>query len=663
MIRPNSTMYWGFAIATLAFLAPGSVLSASNYDSLVTALRGNSSADTTFSPIPCTLETGTFHPESGQEIIIIEFKTIVESAFAPLEYILQSYSPAGPPPILFAIPDGPQTIDKPANYSTVCSNATTLFESPMVFWNCLNLGITNVLLEHDVITLDKDSVESTDNDLHFGDIHTFNGSGVLDDIATCIRYTCQNMSDRTCDPTVQGNLTDALDPNNNITETLHKVYLGFTNYCNGAGVKPNSDVVGPGVVISYISQAAVIATFFFASKTHHAIRRYSAWRHRKSSVTDSRLTSDPRRSRVRWVVTRCFVALQAVMADFQEAQAVFVSTVQIASIWFFSAKKLSQNSSSYAEANATNQLAILIPAFGLIPVLLGQAILYRSGKHWWYTTILTSVTAFLTWYSASRANQADYYALWLKLKEDSPAPHCGGNPSPMTYCGVYNPNSIYNEASVLPTTAAEVGEDLSFISESPMLFNLYLGIIVAAPPFLLATQLYFWIPKLRYWSRISEYLKRASRWSRLQDRTKRILLRIVRFILFIIWFVFQLALLISLVFIFSDLLYIFGFQTQLAGGWSYGQLIAALIWVPIGLRFVYYIIFGIEKGVESRLGHKFDVQAKDEEGQLASDSPPREVRYVPEKSQYISILDVNDDVQIPRVSWRGIGPERSNFTF
>ncbi|KAI0100090.1 hypothetical protein GGR51DRAFT_533796 [Nemania sp. FL0031] len=657
-------MSWKAAVVALAFLAPRPALSASNNDSLTTSPTDLSSPNPTFSPVLYTLEVETITPSTGQEVIIVEFGTIIDDAVAPFEDIIWGSVPANPPSIIFDFPRGSNTIDQPANYSTVCSNSTTLFDSPIIFWTCMKLSITNVLLDNHFISLDEESVESTNNYLQFGDIRAFNGLSVLDDISTCISSTCQNTSDSTCNPAVHGNITEAYE-SNNVTEMLQKLYLGFSNYCDGAGVEPNSDVVGPGVVISFLSQAAVVVTFFLASKIHRAISRYSAWRNWRLNAQTSSTprTSDPRPSQAQRVLARCFVALQAVMADFQEAQAIFVSVVQIASIWFFSPKKLAENSKSYAEANATTTLALLIPALGLVPVLLGQAILYRSGRYWWYNTILTTVTAGLTWYSVSRPNEPNYAALWAKLKQTNPAPQCGGNPSPMTYCGVYNNNRIYNQANYIYTTAAKIGDDVSPIIDSQLLLNLYLGVIEVAPPFLLAAQLYFWIRSLRYWSRIPEYLKRVSRWSALRDSTKIFLSKIMRLINFFIWFILQLALLISLIFAFSFLLFIFGNQTQLAGGWSYGQLVAALVWIPIGLRLVYYIIFGIEKGVESRLGHKFDVQAKDDNVLLVSEPPTRELHFLPQKSQYMSIPDVNDDLQVPRGSWRGTGPERSNVSF
>ncbi|KAI1124467.1 hypothetical protein F5Y10DRAFT_249346 [Nemania abortiva] len=566
---------------------------------------------------------------------MIEFENIVENAVGPFKDILLGSAPAKPSPVILGIPGGAQTVDIAANYSTACSNATTLFDSPLKFGNCMMLGVTNVLLEQGVITLDENSVQSTDSSLHFGDILAFNGSGVLDDIATCILSTCQNTSDSSCDWTVNGNLTEAYDPQYNITEKLQKMYLGFSNYCNGAGVQPNSDVVGPGVLISYLSQSAVVAAFFFASKAHHATRRFSTWRRRWNQ---NALAHDPQNtppSAPRRALAHCFAAIQAVMADFQEAQAVFVSTVQIATLWFYRQTKLTQNSRSYAEANATIELAQVIPLLGLLPVLLGQTILQRGGKHWWYTTALTSVTAALTWWCISRPDEADYATLWVKLKETSPAPQCGGNPSPMTYCGVYNTNKIYNEASFHYSTASKVGDGVSAVATSSLLVNIFTVVVLVCPPFLLVDQIYTWIRGLRIWTRTLQALDGMSRWSKLRDSTKGFVSKIIRFILFLVWFILQLALFVSLVYTFCFLLFIFGFQTQLAGGWSYGQLVAALIWVPIGLRLVYYIIFGIEKGVESRLGDKFDVRGKGNKELLASDSPSREVHFMGKTHYYI----------------------------
>lgn len=131
------------------------------------------------------------------------------------------------------------------NYSIACSNSTTIFDTPLNLQNCLTLGITAALLESGAINLNNS--QSARSNLHVDDLHAFNSSAVLDDITLCLSSTCQNTGSGACAATVSGNLTEAYNTHNNITEKLQKLYTGICGYCDNLGAQLNSDVVGPGV--------------------------------------------------------------------------------------------------------------------------------------------------------------------------------------------------------------------------------------------------------------------------------------------------------------------------------------------------------------------------------------------------------------------------------
>ncbi|KAI1350801.1 hypothetical protein F5Y01DRAFT_139840 [Xylaria sp. FL0043] len=52
----------------------------------------------------------------------------------------------------------------------------------------------------------------------------------------------------------------------------------------------------------------------------------------------------------------------------------------------------------------------------------------------------------------------------------------------------------------------------------------------------------------------------------------------------------QSLLVLSLVQLFLLTSFIFETYTRISGWWSHGQLAAALIWVPLGVKLVYYVI-------------------------------------------------------------------------
>lgn len=334
-------------------------------------------------------------------------------------------------------------------------------------------------------------------------------------------------------------------------------------------------------------QTLIIASLFIASKINRATSRYKALRPRWKFF---RRSSHSKSSRFRLKLARCFSAIQAITVDFQEAQAVFVSTTQIATLWFYSQAEVTQNSSSYAEANATIAFAFTIAIYGLIPVLLGQSVLQRAGKHWWYTTILTCIPTVLAWWCTTRPIQPDYATLWAKLEKSSTATECGGNAIPMDYCGgpyqtvQYSyPLQFFNPDPTIISAASEIPINSIFIP-------IIRGVVYIGAPFLLADQVYVWIRGSPHWSRISRFCKRVSRWSKLRISTKSRIVTIVHLINFLIWFIYQALLFTALIYNLFFFLFVLGSVTGMSGGWSYGQLVAVLVWLPIGLKLVYYII-------------------------------------------------------------------------
>ncbi|KAI0424501.1 hypothetical protein F5Y09DRAFT_324267 [Xylaria sp. FL1042] len=604
---------------------------------------------TDFSPIPYNVSVGSISPEPGQQIVMLEFDDILLNAAWPFSGIFWGFALPNVTDILLAVPDGPRTLDVAANYSTACSNATTIFNSTLVFMNCLQLGFTSVLLDGGVISLDEDGVQATNSYLNFGDIRSFNGSGVLDDITTCISSTCQNTSTSTCSSEVTGNLTEAYDPKYNVTEKLQRLFMGFHAYCDGQTARPNSDVLGPGVLVASLTQSSAVFFFFLASKFHRWTRWIKAWI-RGEQETDAptlgpQADSNSKPGRLVRALALVSAAAESIVVDFHEAQIFFVLTIQIATFWFFNQKKVIENSNTYAEAGATFELAVLISFLGIGPVFLGQTVLQRSGRHWWYTTLLTSITAVVAWVLFAMTTDLDYAAFWIKLKDDNPISQCGGNPSPNTYCGVYNGLNIYGRESF-----QTANKELPALALEGRLFDVLDFVTIWAPTFLFVDQLFVWIHGLQLWDQISRFCKRVSKWDKLYGPTKSHMTKIFQFFLWVIWIAHQSLLVISLVPLFTYLLFIFHTFTPITEGWSYGQLIASLIWAPLGLKLVYYTFFGVEKGIENRIGGQFKVQGKHDTDSFATKA--EKVRSEEDIAHYTSVTDLRNETGMPREDWQ-----------
>ncbi|KAH8163072.1 hypothetical protein CIB48_g5188 [Xylaria polymorpha] len=417
-----------------------------------------------------------------------------------------------------------------------------------------------VLLQTGVIELDNDSVQPANDNFHFGDLHSFNGSNVLDSITTCILSTCQNTSDATCDVTVRGNITKAYNPEYNITEKLQRLFVGFSLYCDGAGAKPNSDLFGPGVIFSSLLQSSAVAFFFLVSKIHRMARRLKL---RGRGNVEANDVIDPFQS---GPTSRFFSATEAIMTMLQ-----------------------------------------------------------RSGRHWWYTTALSSVTSALGWWALLQPREVDYAAVWAKLGRDNSVSQCGGNPDPIAYCVVYSTQMLYAWNKLSPG-----GPQITFILRIfPGLATMpILVVAIMVPLFLFGNQLYTWFQARQHWERIVRFCKRASGWNKLQKSTKD---RISKLWPCFVW---------------------------LSGGWTYGQLVASLVWAPSGLKFLYYIIFGVEKGVSNRIGERYHVQRESSRRSLATDTA--EEHLIGDMSRYMSVIGPNNGARISQDYGGEAGPGQGN---
>ncbi|KAI1316168.1 hypothetical protein F5Y16DRAFT_406887 [Xylariaceae sp. FL0255] len=169
--------------------------------------------------------------------------------------------------------------------------------------NCLSLGLTAILLDTGLIDLNADTVQTLDESYHFGNLSTFNGLSVVDDITMCILDTCQNTTYSSCDPRVPGYLSGVNNSTYNITQKLAYFYNGLDLYCHYAATLPSSDVLGPAVLLASLLQCAVTTYFFVVFVLHNFQRYINYWTSKVRGSSFQRLESDsdsdPKPSRFR----------------------------------------------------------------------------------------------------------------------------------------------------------------------------------------------------------------------------------------------------------------------------------------------------------------------------------------------------------------------------
>lgn len=451
---------------------------------------------------------------------------------------------------------------------------------------------------------DPDNVKST---YAYGNLTTWNGTKIVSDFASCILSSCTEKNISTCADSTLG-----LKDISVTARHLEEIYLGFYDFCSW-GVKVNSDIAGPGVMISYLLQiCAVIALwvlFNILTKCEWIVVLPRFWRLTPRRY-DPQLTHPPSNDRVdrlrqAWTTSvgtqerlskrRLYKATDKTLNEFQEVQAFFIGAIQIATLATF--KPQSSESSdassvtSFGAALMDSQLVQMLAINSMIPLLLVQCMLQRSEKHeirrckacnhvpphrqrctkhtrsrLWYSSVLVLVTVVLAIVVHTKRDTliANFDDLFKNFQENSAVGSCGGNPNPMVYCNVDTGlNTRFNMGFVV------ICVSFSFLAVD-----------------FLARQSPVWTRwqhsrlKVQSWMSaegINALAHFKSNWT--------IFVKVV-------WFGLETLLFTSSVLYLTDLLNIAKAMTNGTnswGSWSFGQLIAVMVWVPTGLRFLYYL--------------------------------------------------------------------------
>ncbi|KAI1421742.1 hypothetical protein F5Y12DRAFT_718121 [Xylaria sp. FL1777] len=562
---------------------------------------------TTNPPAPVLYNISLGSASSGllENAFIDRFDEIFLAVFLPYLSLLASPNETSPLPATIPLSTQGCQYNGTTDCAEACMDPGTLFGSTKTLYDCSTLAIASSLLQNGSLLLDNTSMETANQVMEFGDLGTFNGSTIIENVADCVSTTCQNTSLVTCSKDAVESLsyvqyTDLF----NASERIALLYLGLGTYCDNAGTGSDPDIAGPGasmahlrmqfnhsdkvskVTVSYIIQCAIVLLAFVIFKVAcvmGTISKYSDVSHTKHTPLSEHAEQEDvgpqpqAKDNTKSTSTKIpiYRPIGSIMADFQETQAILVATVQVATLVYFNTNALVEAVDTFSEAIANQDVIRRLSFDGVIPVLLGQIVLQRAHRHWWYTTFLTTLVFSLGIACNSVTSTLDYAALWAHFKDSASIEACGGNPSPATYCFTRVPGTD----NLLFTYFSTNG----FLGANPVSWVRYWAIF-----FILVDQMLTWLPSTPFGKRLSFTGLPSDGW---------LVLLFWRFP----WFVLQLILFFS-VFPYVVVLYqVFSIYSGGPSQWTFGQFIAVMVWVPLGAKLVYSILFGVEKGVENRV--------------------------------------------------------------
>lgn len=357
----------------------------------------------------------------------------------------------------------------------------------------------------------------------------------------------------------------------------------------------------PQVVLSYVLQAALaIVTFFFINLCTSWLQPLLSFlytvqdrttRRRPIRTTDTtsvglqqRPTPWQRAGEHQRAIrqSRPAAALTSALVEFQEVQTFFVISIQFATLLIFAGSDraaMLSSTSSFAEAVTNVQIVQLLSINGMLPVLFTQIGLMRLGIRWWYMLTLVLAVFVLAIYIAQQSLMPDYDTLWTYFKEESAIDMCGGNPSPMTYC--------LDALDGLNATLTRVNA------------GLVVGCMVIMA--LLLDQVWF---SLNTTGKMDEGL---DNWELTNSKVLFIRRRVAPVFLTVMWFGLELAMLVYVGLYLMSVIDILKFVGTSASDWTFGQLIAIMVWAPVIGKYLYFNVFGITEGVGKRLHSRYKV--------------------------------------------------------
>ncbi|KAK5659305.1 hypothetical protein OQA88_1398 [Cercophora sp. LCS_1] len=487
-----------------------------------------------------------------------------------------------------------ETVSGERNCTEACLDPASLF-TPTNLRVCTALAGAALLVQNGTYRVEDEGSDEVMMAWGVPELGRLDATQLFGRVGECIAQSCDVGRLGGCSEEVQGLGAVGIDAG---SLAVFSERLG--RYCDRVVLEINSDIAGPGVLLSYFLLTSLVLLFWLILKISRSwVRRLGipfGWLSRQDkdefrdnlAAVQNRLTS-----------SRLGTAITSSLVEFQEVQIYFIISAQVATIIAYNpsmSNVLGANNNSFSAVILNSGLAAFLNISSMGCVFLAQCSLHKAGMRWWYIfTILTiSFALALTMFALRNRLMPPVETLWEQFKEDGPLPLCGGNPSPMTYCGQSLETSYLDNA-------------LSGFLISALGGLTWLGLFFDQLVCSIRTR----NPPLRY------------RLRRILDRYDHILQRKSRFwsgLAATYWFIIELLLFGVVTYHYSQLVLILeNVSISDVSKWGFGQLIAVMVWAPTIVKCIYFNIFGVKGGFEERIPKEFQIirdgEAEDPEPQ------------------------------------------------
>ncbi|KAK3384705.1 hypothetical protein B0T24DRAFT_609339 [Lasiosphaeria ovina] len=477
-----------------------------------------------------------------------------------------------------------KTLSSSPNCTEACSDPSFLF-TPTNLRACAALAGAALLVQNGTYSVDWSDAQTAEaiGFWHVPDLSTFDATDVFTRVAQCIPQSCTVARLGECAENVQDLGSVEIKADN-----LALISSRLGHYCDGVDLEINTDIAGPGVLLSYFLQTSLVVLFWLILKISRSWVRHVGvpfrclTRQGKDEFQDRLAAVQSRLER-----SRLGTAVTASLMEFQEVQIYFIISAQIATIIAYNPQlrnTLGDNNSSYAAVILNSGLAAFLNISSMGCIFLAQCVLHKAGMRWWYIFSIMTISFILALNMFAIRDQLmpPVELLWQQFRDDAPLPLCGNNPSPMTYCG-QSVDTSYLDNDIVGFVISGLGS------------LTWLGLFIDQLNFSLRTQ----HPTLR--QRLSTKLNRYEGIVRRKSKVWRVLG-------YAYWLVIEFALICLVGYHLSQLILILeNVSIGDIGKWGFGQLIAVMVWAPTIIKCIYFNTFGVKGGFEERIPKDYKI--------------------------------------------------------
>ncbi|RSL78204.1 hypothetical protein CEP51_008412 [Fusarium floridanum] len=431
------------------------------------------------------------------------------------------------------------------NCSELCGRSSDMFSSWKMLWQCLALASLSLAGTSfpDLGEPYARMIHKSISEFSIGNATEFPGEIVLNHTFECAMASCE---------------TDAGDcrmeaPNSSyiVDGRVHwNIMLESLNeMCKGIEVNFNGDLAGPGVLIAYLLQmgmALYVWAFIRLPKVLQIIEVLGPTSQRLEQSNLAHATS-------------------TFLVEFHEAQCFFVTSIEIALLYARSRIDAS-GSTNWASLFQFIALIEIVACAGAWTILLTQISLRRARLDSTYYLTLSTTALALAFATGATTDYPSMDEVYVFFKRHNHVPQCGNNISLRTFC-------LTSDHLTKPRS----------LKSGYFTFAL-IGIL--------------------WYEKVFELVRNGT-WFRKKHRHYLEKLHVPTVIVVMFSFAAEIA---TIVLLFLNLTDLIKLRRELdLGEWGVGQVIAVLVWAPVISKYLYLIMFGIEKGFLYRLSRAFMV--------------------------------------------------------